>query len=201
MKLEDGDAEFTVPSSLSPVIPAKNSFSASLPLPAVVSAGITWHTTKSLDIGFEFDWVGWSAYKSLAFDFTNNTPAVEDTDSPRNYKDSWNVHLGGEYRLEKLWQFRAGVYYDKTPVQVGYMTPETPDSNRLGLTAGVGLSIGNHVQLDLSFLYVSGMEREQTVQDAIDAGTLNPEAGTRDVLPGTYRLNAFIPGLSFAYKF
>ncbi len=201
MQLENGDASFTVPSSLAPVIPAENSFSASLPLPAVASAGVTWHTTDKLDIGFEFDWVGWSAYKSLAFDFTNNTPAVEDTDSPRNYKDSWNVHLGGEYRLEKLWQFRAGVYYDKTPVQVGYMTPETPDSNRLGLTAGVGLSIGKHVQLDLSFLYVDGMERQQTEQDAINAGTLNPEEGTRDVLPGTYRLNAFIPGLSFAYKF
>lgn len=201
MDLEDGDASFTVPPSLSPLIPAENSFSASLPLPSVTSAGITWHTTDKLDIGFEFDWVGWSAYKSLSFDFENNSPALEDTDSPRNYKDSWNIHLGGEYRLEKLWQFRAGVYYDKTPVQAGYMTPETPDSDRLGLSAGIGLAIGDHVQIDLSFLYVKGKEREQTEQDAINAGTLNPEEGTRDVLPGTYKLNAYIPGLSFAYKF
>ncbi len=109
MNLENGDATFTVPPSLSPVIPSENTFSASLPLPSVTSAGITWHTTGRLDIGFEFDWVGWSAYKSLSFDFENNTPAVEDTNSPRNYKDSWNIHLGGEYRMEKLLKFRAGV--------------------------------------------------------------------------------------------
>lgn len=201
MKLENGDASFTVPSSLAPLIPAENSFSATLPLPSVTSAGITWHTTDRLDIGFEFDYVGWSAYKSLAFDFTENTPALEDTDSPRNYKDAWNIHLGGEYSMEKLMQFRAGVYYDKTPVQTGYMTPETPDSDRLGLTAGIGFAFGEHVQLDISFLYIMGMQREQTEQDAIAAGTLDPEAGTRDVLPGTYKLNAYIPGLSFAYKF
>ncbi len=81
------------------------------------------------------------------------------------------------------------------------MTPETPDSDRIGMTAGMGFAIGEHVQLDISFLYVHGLQREQTEQDAINAGTLNPEEGTRDVLPGTYKLNAYIPGLSFAYKF
>jgi long-chain fatty acid transport protein len=95
---------------------------------------------------------------------------------------------------------RAGFYYDKTPVQDGYMTAETPDNDRLGFTAGLGYSIGEHFQLDLSFLYIHSGEREQTEQMAIDAGTYDP-AGSRDVMPGTYKLNALIPGFSLAYKF
>jgi len=201
MKLEDGDAYFTVPSSLSSAIPSQNKFDATLPLPSVISAGLTWHVTDKLDIGTEFNWVGWSAYDSLIFDFKTNTPLLEDSRSPREYKDSWVFHLGGEYKVTDQWQLRLGGYYDKTPVQKGYMTPETPDSDRIGLTLGIGYSLGEHFQFDASFLYIQGFEREQTVEDAINAGTLNLDAGSRDVLPGTYKLNALIPGISVAYKF
>ena len=98
------------------------------------------------------------------------------------------------YKLEQVF------YYDKTPVQDGYMTAETPDNNRLGFTAGLGYGFGD-LQLDLSFLYIHTSEREQTAAQAIAADTLNPEEGSRDVLTGTYKLNALIPGISIAYKF
>ena len=123
-------------------------------------------------------------------------------EEPRNYEDSYVIHLGGEYRLESNVQLRAGVYYDKTPVQDGYMTAETPDNNRIGLTGGLGYAFGD-IQLDLSFLYIHSAKREQTEEQAISAGTYDPDPleGSRDVLPGTYRLNALIPGISIAYRF
>ncbi len=205
MKIEDGDAEFVVPSSIAGLFPDGNTFNASLPLPSVISAGLTYHISENFEIGTQFDWVGWSAYKSLDFDFKTNTPGLEDSSSPRNYEDSWVIHLGGEYVLENNLQLRAGLYYDKTPVQDGYMTPETPDNDRLGLTAGIGFAIGEHFQLDLSFLYIHSAQREQTIEQAIAAGTYTlstpQQSGTRDVLPGTYKLNAVIPGFSIAYKF
>ncbi|MCK5104213.1 MAG: outer membrane protein transport protein, partial [Cyclobacteriaceae bacterium] len=142
----------------------------------------------------------WGAYESLDISFGETTALLTNTSSPRNYEDSWVIHFGGEYRLESNLQLRAGFYYDKTPVQDGYMTPETPDNDRIGLTAGLGYSIGEHFQLDLSFLYIHSGQREQTEQMAIDAGSYDP-AGSRDVMPGTYELNALIPGFSLAYKF
>lgn len=200
VKVEDGTAEFFVPSALDSFFPEGNTFNAELPLPSVLSVGLTYQINDKFELGTQFDWVGWSAYESLDFDFKENSPLLEDTRSPRNYEDSYVIHLGGEYRLESNIQFRAGLYYDKTPVQDGYMTAETPDNNRIGITAGLGYTFGD-LQLDLSFLYIHSAEREQTIQQAIGAGTYNPEAGSRDVLPGTYRLNALIPGVSIAYKF
>ena len=205
MKLEDGSAEFVVPTSLSAAFPEGNTFNASLPLPSVISAGLTYHINENFEIGTQFDWVGWSAFKSLDFDFKQNTPLLEDSSSPRNYEDSWVIHLGGEYRLENNLQLRAGYYYDKTPVQDGYMTPETPDNDRMGITGGIGYSIGEKFQIDLSFLYIHSAERQQTEAQAIAAETIilpTPEEdGSRNVLAGTYRLNALIPGISIAYKF
>ncbi len=201
MKVEDGDAEFVVPSSLAAAIPAANKFNAELPLPSTINVGLTFHVTEKLDIGAEFNWVGWSAYDSLIIDFKQNTPLLDDSRAPRKYEDSYVIHLGAEYKLNDKWQLRLGGYYDTTPVQDGYMTAETPDANRIGLTAGLGYSLSERLQFDLSFLYIRTNKREQTLQQAIDAGTYDAATGNRDVLPGTYRLNAFVPGISIAYKF
>ena len=201
MKLEDGSAEFEVPQALSVFFPEGNTFNAELPLPSVITVGLGYQISEKLTLGAQFDWVGWSAYKSLDFDFKTNTPLLDDTSSPRSYEDSWVLHLGGEYLINDKIQLRAGFYYDKTPVQDGYMTAETPDNNRMGFTGGLGYSLGEHIQLDLSFLYIYSAQREQTQQQAIAAGTYNPSEGSRDVMPGTYKLNALIPGFSVAYKF
>jgi long-chain fatty acid transport protein len=200
MEVEGGTAEFVVPSSLASMFPEGNTFSATLPLPSVTTVGLTYKLNEKFQIGTQFDWVGWSAYESLNIDFEENTSLLEDTESLRNYEDSWVWHLGGEYMVGEGLHLRAGFYYDVTPVQDGYMTAETPDNNRLGFTGGLGYSFGD-LQLDLSFLYIHTSEREQTKAMAIEAGTYNPEAGSRDVMPGTYRLNAFIPGISIGYKF
>lgn len=199
MDVENGSTEFVVPTSLSAFFPEGNTFNASLPLPSVITAGVTYHVSDNFELGAQFDWVGWSAYESLDIEFATTTPLLENTSSPRKYEDSWVAHLGGEYRLENNLALRAGFYYDVTPVQDGYMTAETPDNNRLGFTAGLGYAVGDF-QLDLSFLYIYSGQREQTTEQAIAAGTYDP-SGARDVLPGTYKLNALIPGVSIAYKF
>ncbi len=199
--LEDGTVSFSnVPVSLASLL-TDNTFDATLPLPSSTNAGINFTPNEQLTLGVEVNYVGWGVYESLDFDFADENIALQDSESPRNYENSWVFHLGGEYIVGGL-QLRAGGYYDITPVSVGYMTPETPDANRIGLTAGIGYSIGENLQLDLSFLYIMGSERTQTLQDALSAGTY-PSAtnSTYAVQPGTYKLRAYIPGLSIAYKF
>jgi long-chain fatty acid transport protein len=200
MDVEGGDTEFVVPSALAGLFPEGNTFGASLPLPSVATVGLTYHLSENFELGAQFDWVGWSAYESLDIDFKTNTSLLEDSSSPRKYEDSWVAHLGGEYTLQSGLNLRAGFYYDTTPVQDGYMTAETPDNDRMGLTAGLGYAIGD-LQLDLSFLYIHSGQREQTTEQAIAAKTYDAATGSRDVLPGTYKLNALIPGVSIAYKF
>jgi hypothetical protein len=81
------------------------------------------------------------------------------------------------------------------------MTPETPDATRTSLTAGFCYTAGD-VQIDLSFLFISGEQRRQTVEVAQEAGTY-PSAtdDTYAVEPGTYKMYTYIPGLSISYRF
>lgn len=176
-------------------------FNAMLPLPSNTTLGVAFRPISPLTLSAEVSMVGWSAYKELKFEFNKPVGGSEESISPRNYKDAWVFRLGGEYMATDALAVRAGIYYDQTPVQSGYMTPETPDSDRLGLTAGIGYAISEQFDIDLSFLYIQGMEREQTIADAEKAGTFDPSKGIQDVLPGTYKLNAFIPGISLSYHF
>ena len=200
-KLSEGDVSFeNVPNSLATLL-NDNKFNSTIPLPSSTSLALNWTPNEKWEVGIEADYIGWSAYKSLDFDFEDENPAIQDSESPRNYKDSWVFHLGGQYDFGKL-QLRAGGYYDLTPVQDGYMTPETPDSNRTGLTCGIGYSVGDFLQFDLAFLFIAGQEREQLTSVAQSVGTY-PSAtnSTYAVEPGTYKMRAYIPGITITYKF
>lgn len=200
-EVEEGDATFhNIPAAAQPLFQATR-FGAMLPLPSNTTLGATFRPSYQLTLSAEVSLVGWSAYEELRFDFNGNVGGSMESVSPRNYEDAWVFRLGGEYMATEALAIRAGMYYDQTPVQDGYMTPETPDSDRIGLTAGLGYAVSDRFDIDLSFLYIQGMEREQTLEDATNAGTYNPGQGVQDVLLGTYKLNAFIPGITLSYNF
>ena len=83
---------------------------------------------------------------------------------------------------------RAGAYLDQTPVQDGYLTPETPDSDSRGLSAGIGYSVSENISIDASFLYINKKERT-------DAANLSGGVA------GTYKSVAYIPGIGLNFKF
>jgi len=183
---EDGKASFSVPSSLKDYFPSTN-FSTSISLPQVINFGIGYDISDKTKLAFDFNSVGWSIYDSLIFDFKENTDKLEDIHSPRNYRNTMIFRLGVEHKQNEKITFRAGAYYDMTPVQDGYITPETPGANKIGITAGASLLISDHFNINLSFLYIEGAERTDT----------NLETG----FGGTWKAKAFIPGVSMEYIF
>ena len=199
--LKGGDVSFeNVPSSLSTLL-TDNKFSSTIPLPSSANLALNWTPDENWEVGVEVNYIGWSAYKSLDFDFEDENPVIQDSESPRNYEDSWVFHLGGEYDFGKF-QLRAGGYYDLTPVQEGYMTPETPDANRIAFTGGLGYSLGDFLQFDLAFLFIAGQEREQLTSVAQSVGTYPSSTNsTYAVEPGTYKMRAYIPDVTITYKF
>ena len=53
----------------------------------------------------------------------------EDTSShtiDRNYKDTWHVAVGAQYRMVQPWLLTAGVAYDSSMVDDEDRTPDLP---------------------------------------------------------------------------
>lgn len=186
MKVTSGDATFTVPTSLSSNFP-NTKFTASLPLPQIASIGFAYKASEKLDLAFDVNYGFWKVYDTLAFDYENNDGAVSDTRSPRMYKNAMSFRLGAQYKVSDKFTARLGVGYAMTPVQDDYVSPETPDGNRLAYTAGLGYNFTESFGVNASFQFIAYERKEST----------NVETN----LAGTYKNMILIPGLSLHYNF
>jgi long-chain fatty acid transport protein len=184
-KVDNGKATFMVPALLQANFPSPNTFTSSLPLPSTTSLGIGYYPTKKWTVAFDFEYVNWDVYKSLDFNYGQTTATLQNTHSPRNYKNAYDFRGGAEYKATPMVAIRFGGGYATTPVQDGHVTPEAPDNNRLYGTVGLGYKVAKRLDLDFSFEFEHVMSRTQT----------NIETN----LAGTFETNVIIPGLALVY--
>jgi long-chain fatty acid transport protein len=195
--ISEGDVKITgLPGSAASNFTATK-FEATLPLPDVYSFGIGVSPSEKLLLAFDANLVGWSRYQSLDFKYSGGVlggPTTTSSSSKRQYQDALAFRLGGQYKVTDHFTVRAGTFYDFSAVRDGFVTPETPDADRVGFTAGLGYSFGERFGIDASFLYEDFMKRSQSQDDLISLGTT-------DRVAGTYKTNIFVPGVQLYVKF
>jgi long-chain fatty acid transport protein len=192
MEVEDGEAVF-VKSPLvdDGTLPSQTTFQSSLPLPSNLTLGVAFMPTNELTIGLDIARTGWSAYEALTFEFADPVLGSNTQTSNRKYENTMTYRLGLEYSVTDELMLRAGGYYDEAPVPDGYLTPETPDANTIGLTGGFGLALSEKFTIDGSFLFINKEQRTNTENN-------DP---TADVPTGTYKTYAFIPGITLTFNY
>ncbi|MCQ0110650.1 long-chain fatty acid transport protein [Zhouia amylolytica] len=191
MDAENGSADFqNVPSGLQGQF-ADGTFNASLPLPAELTVGTSYQINDKWLVAFDFNRVYWDSYDSLNLSFSNGLQST----NPRNYKNSSTYRFGVQYVANDQFTLRGGYYFDESPVQEGYFAPETPRNDSDNFTGGLTFNVNSRFAIDASFLYIHFEE--------VDASyDYHPESnGQTSSFGGTYKNNAFIPGLSVSYKF
>ena len=170
-------------------------FDVTLPLPDVYSLGVGVHPNDKLTLAFDANLVGWSRYQSLDFTYTGGVLGGNTSSSSiRHYQDAVALRLGGQYKLTSGLTVRAGGFYDFACVRDGYVTPETPDANRVGITAGFTYEFGERFGIDGSFLFEDFQQRSQSQTQLI-------EQGTTDRVAGTYKTTISVPGIGVYVKF
>lgn len=184
MEVKDGDAIFNVPSAVSALY-SNTTFDATLPLPSNLTFGVGYKANEKLLLAFDLQYVGWSAYETLSFDFANEN--IPDSHSPKEFENTLIYRIGAEYNTCEKLALRAGVYYDSTPIKEGYLSPETPGTNKIGISAGFTWKVAEHLDIDGSLLYIHGQKREDGYAPAN--------------FYGTYYSNAIVPGIGLTYSF
>lgn len=196
MRLDGGDATFALPASAAASVPPTNTFDATLPLPNTTTIGVSYQATDNLLVAVEYSRVAWSAYESLDFDFEIETASFQDSKNPRNYENSSIYRIGFQYEVNDKLTARLGAYYDESPIQDDFFNPETPNTDNLGITAGVSYNLGEKFSVDASFIYIDGQERESFYSASNNNNTLG---GSN--FGGKYIARSFIPGIGLRYNF
>lgn len=193
MEARDGDATFNDLPAFAQGIYTNTTFNADLPLPAEVTVGLSYKFSDKWLFAFDYNRAYWHVYDALVVDFAS--PSVPTSVNPRNYKDASTYRLGTQYKPNDKFAFRAGWYFDESPVQDGYFAPETPRNDSMGFTGGLTYQITPKLGVDASFLYLHFDETNNSYDHYTE--------GTQDdvTFGGTYKNVVFSPGIGLTYSF
>ena len=189
----EGDGVFTqVPSGnsaldavVASVLPPNQGMATTIEMPPLVSVGIAFNTIEKVTFEVDLNWVGWSTFDTLPFDFKENDAL--DTERIQDYDDVFSVRTGAEYSYSDALDLRFGYYYDPSPQPEKSMSPLLPDTDRHGLTLGFGYHTGPWT-VDAFDLIMIFLERDT-------------EGQSLDGYNGTYSSWANLFGVNIGYAF
>ncbi|NDC92703.1 MAG: long-chain fatty acid transporter, partial [Flavobacteriales bacterium] len=147
--------------------------------------GFAYKVSKKWTLAIDINHVGWKSYDTLAFDYALNTSSLLDTKSPREYKNIFAFRGGAEFGALKNLDLRFGGGFGFTPVQDGYLTPETPDANRIYGTLGISYRFTNRFSMDASLYYTHLKRAGRNIETNLN---------------GTFTTKALAPGFSLIYN-
>lgn len=77
----------------------------------------------------------WITTKKIDIRVKQPTGTVVDS-TPQRWRSTWFISGGVNFQMNKMWSFRGGYGYDKTPTQDSTRIPVIPDENRHWLAFG-----------------------------------------------------------------
>ena len=171
----------------------KGTFSAELPLPSNLNVAVSFKATDRLLLSGEVQFVGWSAYKALNVQFSQEVLNGYSINAPKNYENTRIYRLGGQFAATERLDLRLGAYLDESPVPGEFLNPETPSMNKMGLSTGLSFRPLERLSVDLAFTYVTGFGRDGSYpyvsNDQVKA------------FGGHYDVKAFNPSFGISYAF
>jgi long-chain fatty acid transport protein len=174
-----GGANFTAPDAFSDKIPDQHAAS-SLTLPDQLAAGarlVRGNYAAVADIVLTL----WTTNDKLVVDFAE--PQTPDVTQQASWHDAVAVRAGGEWTRGRL-VLRHGAYVDQSPAPADTLAPASPDSTRLGLTAGASWRFDHRFSADA---FVEGM------------WLLRRDTTSMETLPASYGGHAMLAGLGLRY--
>jgi long-chain fatty acid transport protein len=106
---------------------------ASVQTPQILSVGVSQDIDREWTVLGTFEWTGWSTFDDLVISFDDGSP---DNVTEQNWRDTFFVALGAEYRPTPELRLQAGVAYDRTPNRDAFRTPRIPDADRTWISLG-----------------------------------------------------------------
>jgi long-chain fatty acid transport protein len=152
----------------------------------------------SLRLLADFTWTGWSSIEDLDIFRASGTGL---TSTPLEFEDSWRVGLGAEYQLAPTWKVRAGVAYDKSPVDDEFRTPRLPDDDRTWVSGGLQWAFAGNGAIDVGLAHLFVSEPSSNLPNVDPAPPTGFQATPKGALVGTYDAAVWIGAVQARYSF
>lgn len=191
----EGNVDWTVPGNVAAVLGASpttrvlfqdGGATAELTTPSVMTVSVSYQFTDQFMLLADYSETGWKSLQEINIDFTNPDPnSIEQF----RWDDTRFYSIGGEYKFNEAWTFRAGWAYDETPTTFATRTPRLPDEDRTWYSVGASWQATQNLEVNFAYTYLD---------------VSNPQVGLQDgghTLFGEYDATINLYGVSAKYNF
>jgi len=192
-KINDGKAQFTVPSAAALILNPNRLFidttgRAEVSLPAVMTASFTHAINERWTVMADVSHTRWeTAFDQVTVEFGSNQP---ETKLEFNYQNTTFGSIGAEYKLSNTVTLRSGIAYDPTPTTFDDRDVRVPDQTRKWLSLGLSWTPSEKVEYNFGYTHLF-------VSDP-NVDTVN---STGNRMRGSFDVNGDIFAASMNYKF
>lgn len=110
---------------------------AVFPLPATTILSLYHDVNSRLTLMGSAFYTQWDVFKDLTIRNLATPVGVSTIVINENYRNTWNLSLGGKFKITNHVSLDAGFGHDETPTQIGYRDIRLPDNNRYAGSLGV----------------------------------------------------------------
>ena len=181
-------------------------FKAEMPMPYTLTLGASYKFNKGLLLAFDAQFNGWKAYKELNIEFLNDKLSAFNQNLAKNYHNAWAFRLGAQYPVTNRLDLRAGVAYDRTPVDDNYYNPETPGKDKLSPSLGISFRPIKNLSIDVACAYIANVgdgEKSYTYNDLIlmQMAAQGVQVPYQKTFTARYSPIAWCPSIGLGYSF
>jgi long-chain fatty acid transport protein len=200
VNIENPSALGALPPTLAPVgaavmagvnaVLASGDVKLDIEMPDTANVSVFHQFNNQWDLMADLQYTGWSTIKQLQI--VRSTGSVLST-TPENFRDTWRLSVGANYRYTDAWTWRGGLAFDQSPVRDTDRTPRLPDNDRTWIALGAQYKYSPAIAIDFAWAYIF-------VKDS----SMNQNAGStaaNGLISGTYKNNVNIAGLQLTYTF
>ncbi|MEG1329706.1 MAG: outer membrane protein transport protein, partial [Janthinobacterium sp.] len=147
-------------------------------------------------------WTRTSRLQNLDIQFP---PTAEGAERIRQqWKDTYRVSLGTNYKYSESLLLRAGIAHDQAPVRSAELRhPALPDSDRMQYSIGANWKLNANSSLDLAYSYIDFKDADVNYKNG--CGPVPPLSngctGNGETTKGLFKTRMQLIGLAYNYKF
>lgn len=162
---------------------------ADLTLPDTFILSVTQKLSDRWEMLGDVSWTGWSSIPKL--DIMYNSGASKET-LDTQFKDTWRVALGTNYKYNDAMTFKFGIAYDKSPVpNAEHRLASLPDNDRTWVSTGLQWKPSKTSALDVGVAYLFVKDTE-----------INHNGGAgKGLVKGSYDSSGILLGAQYSMAF
>ena len=133
-----------------------NPVATTLDLPEIVTVGLRQRIAPQWTMLAGFEFTNWSRVKTLRVTSNGGFVPLGTTLALQrlNYKNGWMASLGAEYQWTPQWTLRAGVAYEKAPIDDSNRGVTLLDANRFWTSIGASYKYSQKLSFDVGYSHV-----------------------------------------------